>query len=86
MAVKTSLHFQRCQFRLLAGLQAALLQLGAHAAIQKDKAAAVENFLNLHRYSPKTSYLAKQVVPCLRKLQVSRRWQVVQPARVPVTG
>ena len=42
-------HFQRGQFRLLAGLQAALLQLGAHAAIEKDKAAAVKYFLNLHR-------------------------------------
>ena len=42
-------HFQCGQFRLLAGLQAALLQLGAHAAIEKDKAVAVEYFLNLHR-------------------------------------
>ena len=78
-------HFQSGQLGLLPGLQAAGLQLGAHAAVQKDKALTVKYFTDLHTILPYRSCL-KQVVPRLRNEQVSRRWQVAQPARVPVTG
>lgn len=78
-------HFQSGQLGLLPGLQAAGLQLSAHAAVQKDKALTVKYFTDLHTILPYRSCL-KQVVPRLRNEQVSRRWQVAQPARVPVTG
>ena len=45
-------HEKGRQFRLLTGLQAPLLQLGAKTAIQKYKAAAGKNFLNRHRSFP----------------------------------
>ena len=45
-------HFQRGKLRLLPGLQAACLQLGAHAAVQKNKPLAVKNFTNLHKILP----------------------------------
>ena len=45
-------HGQCGKLRLLAGLQAAGGQLGAHAAVQKDKAAAGKNISQLHRWSP----------------------------------
>ena len=78
-------HFQRGQLGFLPGLQTACLQLGTHAAVQKNKPLAVKNFANLHKILPYPSWL-KQVVPRLRNEQVSFKWQVAQPARVPVTG